>query len=374
MVRLGDGGANVILRARWAPIGAVVLVLGLAGASAALAAARLECRAPQAVCAVRDSVFAIASFDDASATLIAPGLMVTNRHNVADVAQVTVFAGRRLDGRVVPTAYPGDLVLIEVPGLDGPVLAPGTEAEVGAELHTVAADLRLGRIRVYPPGRLSALPAAGRPLAHLHSTAFSQYGNSGGALVDRAGRLIGIVTSGGEGRYAAIPAAEIERLRAASGPEYAAENRRLGTAYAGCRQALDGRRPQALDRLMAACRGTGNRQLFDLAATALRQARRFDDSVALFRLALAQDPNSVDTKLGLLATYAFARRPEAEAALLKQTVDQVPDDFRITRRAIMVGQELGDQALIARGLALIREHHPEALAKALEFLGRAPQQ
>lgn len=134
--------------------------------------------------------------------------------------------------------------------------------------------------------------------------------------------------------------------------------------------ALDGRRPQALDRLMAACRSTGNRQMLDLAATALGQARRFDDSVTLFKMALAQDPNSVNTKLGLLATYAFARRPEAEAALLKQTIDQVPDDFRITRRAIMVGQELDDQALIERGLALIREHHPDALAKALEFLGR----
>ncbi len=40
----------------------------------------------------------------------------------------------------------------------------------------------------------------------------------------------------------------------------------------------------------------------------------------------------------------------------------------------MVGQELDDRALIERGLALIREHHREALAKALEFLGRAPQQ
>ncbi len=337
-----------------------------------LAAAGLECRAPQAVCAVRDSVFAISSFDDASATLIAPGLMVTNRHNVADVAKVTVFAGagRRLDGRVVPTAYPGDLVLIEVPGLDGPALAPATAVKLGAEMYTVAADTRLGNIRVYPPGRLRALPAAGRPLAHLHSTAFSQYGNSGGALVDRAGRLVGIVTSGGEGRNAAIPAAEIARLRAASGPEHVAESRRLGAAYAGCKQALDGRRPQALDRLMTACRGTGNRQMLDLAATALGQARRFDDSVTLFKMALAQDPNSINTKLGLLATYAFARRPEAEAALLKQTIDQVPDDFRITRRAIMVGQELDDQALIERGLALIREHHPDALAKALEFLGR----
>jgi len=338
-------------------------------------AAELACRAPAAVCAARDSVFAVSGFDDASATLVAPGLMVTNRHNVADETQVTVFAGdgRRLDGRVVPTAYPGDLVLIEVPGLDGPALAPGTDAEIGAELFTVAADVRLQRIRVYPPGRLSALPAAGRPLAHVHSTAFSQYGNSGGALVDRAGRLVGIVASGGEGRYAAVPAAEIARLRAVSGPEHAAESRRLGTAYADCKSALDSRRPEALERLVAACRDTGNRQMLDNAATALGQARRFDESVALFKMALAQDPNSVNSKLGLLATYAFARRPEDEAALLKQTIDQAPDDLLISRRALMVGKELGDEALIERGLSLIREHHPEALPKALEFLGRDPQ-
>ncbi|MFQ5954854.1 MAG: serine protease, partial [Kiloniellales bacterium] len=234
------------MRSTRARIGTVALALGLAVASAALAGARLECRAPEPVCAARASVFAIASFDEGSATLIAPGLLVTNRHNVADNPEVEVIDGdgRRRQGRVVPTAYPGDLVLIEVPGLDGPALAPAPPGTaVSGDLYTVAADVRLGLIRAYPPGRLMAPLAPGRPLAHLHSTAYSQYGNSGGALVDVAGRLVGIVTSGGEGRYAAVPAGEIARLRAQSGPRFAAESRRLGAAYGRCKRALDGRGP-----------------------------------------------------------------------------------------------------------------------------------
>ncbi len=360
-----------------ARIGAVALALliMLTGAWPALARARLECRAPEPVCAARASVFAVAAFENGSATLVAPGLLVTSRHNVADDPEVEVIdgGGRRHLGQVVPTAYAGDLVLIEVPGLDGPALTPAPAGTVpGGDLYTVAADVRLNLIRAYPPGKLLASPAPGAPMAHLHSTAYSQYGNSGGALVDAAGRLIGIVASGGEGRYAAVPAGEIAGMRAQSGPRFAAESRRLGAAYGRCTRALDGRGADALDEIAAACRETGNRQMFDLAGTALGQARRFDRSAAFFKLALALDPNSLNTKLGLLATYAYAGRQVDEAALLEATIDQVPNDFRVTRRAIVVGKALGDEALIEHGLALIREHHPAALAKALDFLGRDP--
>ncbi|MFQ5954680.1 MAG: hypothetical protein ACE5JZ_06430, partial [Kiloniellales bacterium] len=108
------------------------------------------------------------------------------------------------------------------------------------------------------------------------------------------------------------------------------------------------------------------------AGTALGQARRFDESADFFKMSLELDPNSLNTKLGLLATYAYAGWREPEAALLKETIDQVPDDFRVSRRAIVVGKALADEELIERGLALIREHHPAAFPKALEFLGRDP--
>ncbi len=86
------------------------------------AAAQEACTAPKPVCAARAAVFAVSSFDPlASAVLLEPGLLVTNRHVVADETRVEVHGrgGGRLVGEVVPTTYPGDLVLIRVPGLEG---------------------------------------------------------------------------------------------------------------------------------------------------------------------------------------------------------------------------------------------------------------
>jgi len=66
---------------------AAVLLLLVAGNARAEAA----CDAPAAVCAARGAVYAISSFDPlASAVLVAPDLLVTNRHVVADQTRVVV--------------------------------------------------------------------------------------------------------------------------------------------------------------------------------------------------------------------------------------------------------------------------------------------
>ncbi len=86
------------------------------------ARAEAVCDAPAAVCAARGAVYAISSFDPlASAVLVAPDLLVTNRHVVADQTRVVVRGkyGVALAGTVVPTSFAGDLVLVSAPGLGG---------------------------------------------------------------------------------------------------------------------------------------------------------------------------------------------------------------------------------------------------------------
>ncbi len=71
------------------PPAAAALLLLFAGTAYAEAA----CDAPAAVCAARGAVFAVSSFDPlASAVLVAPGLLVTNRHVVADETQQQALA------------------------------------------------------------------------------------------------------------------------------------------------------------------------------------------------------------------------------------------------------------------------------------------
>ncbi len=353
--------------------GLVLLLAALALAlSARPGAAQQACAAPQPVCAARAAVFAVSSAFDplASAVLVAPGVLVTNRHVVADETRIEVRldGGGRLAGEVVPTAYPGDLVLIAVPGLEGDPLSPGEAGD--GPLFTIGANEPGGDIRVYAPGRVIARPAAGRPLARLHHSAYGQPGNSGGAPVDGDRRLVAIVTAGGEGRNDAIPAVRLVALRAASGPGHGAASRALGRAYRACIEGLERPAPDALDALIAACEASGNRQLFDLAGQALGRTGRTGDSARLFRAALERDPNSVNSMVGLAVTLHLAERWNEEVAVLGELIERIPEDFQALRMSVQAGKFAGAETLVERALALIERHHPDALDAANEFLAQ----
>ncbi len=345
--------------------------------------AQAPCPAPDAVCAMTERVYAIASFDPAaSAVLIASGLLVTNRHVVADNTRAEVFRpdGTRIMADVVPTSYPGDLVLLRADGLPSPqpmtiAAAPGA----GTILHTIGNDVGRRAIRVYVKGRALRTPPADKPLARLHHTARSQPGNSGGALVNAEGQLVAIVTSGGEGRFEAIPAAEIARLQARSGPAHLEAHRRIGLAYRQCTEATDaaGASRQAMTPKQAAfmierCRVSNNRQLFDLAAQALGKRGRYAESVALFEAALAQDPNALNSRLGLVVSLHLARRYKDEVPHLKELIKALPADVQVLRFAIQAGTWGNAPDLAAAGLALLKKHHPKLAPLAKRFMQAPP--
>ncbi len=314
-------------------------------------------------------MFAISTpFDPlASATLIAPGLLVTNRHVVADETRVEVRSadGIRRIGTVVPSAYAGDLVLVRVPGLEGEPRPRGDAGE--GLLYAIGADLASGRVRVYAPGQVLAIPAEGKPLARLHHSARSQPGNSGGALVDEKGWLVGILAAGGESRNDAIPVSRLTELEALSGAGREAQGSALGRAYRDCIEDLEA---AALDGLEGVCRATGNRQLLDLAGQALGSGGQYDASARLFRAALGLDPNSLNTMIGLVVTLHRAERWDQEAAILGDLIERLPTDFQLLRMSVQAGKFAADAALAERALALIGQHHPDALDAATQFLAR----
>lgn len=360
-------------------VAASLAVGGLLGLLAGGAAAKAEedrCQAPEPVCAARGRVFRIASFDPvASAVLIGPGLLVTNRHVVADLPWADVFppGGPVMRAQVVATDYPGDLVLLRAEGLNGGPALEMAPADAGAEVYAVGVDVGRERVRVYAPGRIILPPAKGKPLARLHHSAQSQPGNSGGALVDGAGRLVGIVTSGGEGRHEAIGATQLAVLRARSGPRYAAASRALGVHYRKCIEALEqarrGPAEAALgDAIAESCVASGNRQLFDLAGQFFGGARRVDDSVAMFERALEQDPNAINSRLGLAVMLDFSRRYGAAVPHLAWLLGVVPADRRVLRLAVQVGKWGGNADLAQRALALLEKHHPDLAPRARDFL------
>ncbi|WP_425403379.1 trypsin-like peptidase domain-containing protein [Hwanghaeella sp.] len=344
-----------------------------------------DCEHPAPVCSVRASVFTISSFDPlGSAVRIGPDTLVTSRHAVADETDVTVFLpdGGRLKGVVLPTDYRGDIVLIEVADLPpGPVMdvsqVPAVDA--GVKVHTVGADVAMRAIRAYPSGKIVMTPAEGHPLARVHHSAYSQPGNSGGALVTETGVLVGIIASGGKGRNEAVPAAAIDELKARSGPAFSTASDKIGKAIRHCTLMLEDRRgtvsalTQAeADRLETACMGTGNRQYFDLAAEAFGASGLFGRSIEASEASLEQDPNSLNARMTAVVTYHLTGRFEQEIPHLRFLMQYIPDDPLVIRYGIQAGVWAGDTDIAATSFERLKASNPNLVPAAEKFIKSPP--
>ena len=155
-----------------------------------------------------------------SGVVVADGVVVTNAHNVHDNQVPVVFAdGRTATGQVSGHDIDGDLATIAV---DTAGVAPVTWADgatrVGASVFALAnpggRGLRVTRGTVAAVGRTFRGPRGRRVTGTVEHTAPMAKGSSGGPLVDRTGRLVGLNTNRlGEGFYAALPADEELRRR-----------------------------------------------------------------------------------------------------------------------------------------------------------------
>ena len=341
------------------------------------AAAQNVCKAPKPVCAAKTSVFAMASAFDpySSAVRIGPGLLISNRHAVADETRVriTLADGKQVIGDVVPSSYEADLVLIRAELPEGPVLkfSAGTEGD----LYAIGQDISRRAIRVFPKGRLLKAPDETKPFSRLHHTAYTQPGASGGALVNASGELVGIVTSGGAGRFEAIPSTRIDSLQAKSGEDHAARSAALGKAYRDCtidiekaQRVSDALPDDVVTRIETACAASANRQLFDLAGQVLAKSRKLDQAIAFFERSLEKDPNAINSRIGFVITLMFARKNAEALSHVRWLMKAIPESTEVQRFAVHVGKRAGDMALAKEGLALIKKHNPAQYEAAKRFV------
>lgn len=335
------------------------------------------CPYAEPICDTRQAIFPVESFDPlASAVRIGKDLLVTNRHVVGNRLTATVFSpSGPLTGSVIPSAYEGDLALLQVEGLpeNGLILDPEVAASLEGALFAVGADISRRQVRVFQPGELILPPADGALFGRLHVTSFMQPGVSGGALVDGSGKLAGIAVGGGQGRYEALPADDIQDLLALSEASNAKERQmQLGLALSNCVEILEAGASGNVNGIVAACSNALNYGQYLEAGRMLAQAGHFEEAVVQHQAAVDQVPNSLNARLSLLVSLQLAGRFQDMLPHAYFVRVQIPDDLQALRFAIQAGVWGNDPALAETAYQKMLEVDPSQAEAARRFIDAPP--
>lgn len=164
----------------------------------------------------------------ASAVAVAPRLLVTNRHVVdgARAISINFWDGTSARARLRSLAVADDLALVRV-SLRLPAVARLADGDVEEDARVLVAGYPDGGRQAVESGRVIEYARLREPMAAspvMRLSASIAPGNSGGAVIDRSGHLVGVIfgveTETGYGL--AIPASAVRDLLTRGGTPAAA--------------------------------------------------------------------------------------------------------------------------------------------------------
>ena len=231
--------------------------------------------APEAVCKWSDRILGIKTPTMiASGTMIADGFIITNRHVAEDHARLMTHDSKSRIRTAMPLAhkFAADLLMLRMENADGvPDNLHAVADGKPRELYVVAFDQGRNGPRFYAAGYFALYPMSdASSQARIHTNARALPGNSGGAVVDKDCRLVGILASGDGKISEVIPGAHIASVLQSTNPKYDTEFLDIGTASRLCADvlydasAISRDPPELLVGLIEnECLASNNRQLFD---------------------------------------------------------------------------------------------------------------
>ena len=345
--------------------------------------AKPVCEAEIGVCAWKNKIVGIKTPNMvASGFKITPNLIVTNRHVAEDHLQVLV---RNAEGRVQPAVslphnFPADLVLLRLENSQ-----PDLKFEVEItqqktnKLYVVAFDQGRNGPRVYTPGKFARYPdTADLPQARIHTDARALPGNSGGAVVNEDGQLLGVLASGDGKLSEVIPAEHINAILRQTHEQHQADFLANAKALRICADTLyyasqiprDPPLPMVA-KITSNCYRAKNKQLYDQAGQLFGKWWMFDESEEFLLKSQELDPHSPNTLMSLAVTYHLSRAPEKELPVLKHYLEIDPSNPQALRLGIQTAGMLKDKEFADEVLALMRVHNPAALPLAESFVKEA---
>ena len=343
----------------------------------------IACEAPPEVCDWKKKIVGLKTENMiASGILIDDGVIITNRHVVEDYQSVLVrnFVGDIESARVIPHDIHIDLaVLVRGSNKTLPNIMGAFSEARSQNLYVVAFDQGRNAARVYEPSDFAYYPNLKKyPLARIHSNARALPGNSGGAVVDRHGSLVGILASGDRRFSEIIPSVKLEEVFASINNKHSDKFFEIGGLIRRCADALYAsadiiKNPPnpIVNKIERNCYNSDNRQLIDQAGQTFGRWWMFDLSEKFLKKSESMDPFSPNTLMSLAVTYHLSRNSKQSVKILKRYLELDPKNHQALRMSIQGAGATGDKPFAYRVLELMKEHNPSAVPLAESFIENA---
>ena len=343
----------------------------------------IACEAPPEVCDWKKKIVGLKTNNMiASGILIDEGVIITNRHVVEDYQSVLVrdFDGDIDSAHVIPHNIQIDLaILVRGSNKTAPNIKRDFLEARSQNLYVVAFDQGRNAARVYEPSDFAYYPNLKKhPLARIHSNARALPGNSGGAVVDQHGSLVGILASGDRRFSEIIPSTKLGEVFASMNKKHSGIFFEIGGLIRRCADALYAsadiiKNPPdpIVNKIERNCYNSGNRQLIDQAGQTFGRWWMFNLSEKFLKKSESMDPFSPNTLMSLAVTYHLSRNSEQSVKILKRYLELDPKNHQALRMSIQGAGATGDKAFAYRVLELMKEHNPSAVPLAESFIENA---
>ena len=317
----------------------------------------------------------------ASGTIIDDDFIVTNRHVVEDHKQLIIryYNGEIKKAFPLTHNFPADLAILTLNKQKKIPTKLLKLNKINGMIRVIGFDQGRKSNRIYDKGKVIAYSDTNKyPQSRIHTDAKSLPGNSGGAVVDDNGNLVGILASGDGNINEIIPISLVNEVIKRTDLKHEDNFFKIGKKIRLCadnleeaqyvQKNLDDKIKKNIDTY---CWNSQNKQLIDQAGQTFGRLGDLNKARKFLEKSIKLDPSSPNSLISLAIVYHIQRDLEKEKPLILRLLKLTPENPQVLRLGVQVAGILKDKEMSENVLELMTKYNREALPLAKKFIENA---
>ena len=317
----------------------------------------------------------------ASGTIIDDDFIVTNRHVVEDHKQLIIryYNGEIKKAFPLTHNFPADLAILTLNKQKKIPTKLLKLNKINGMIRVIGFDQGRKSNRIYDKGKVIAYSDTNKyPQSRIHTDAKSLPGNSGGAVVDDNGNLVGILASGDGNINEIIPISLVNEVIKKTDLKHQDNFFKIGKNIRLCadnleeaqyvQKNLDDKIKKNIDSY---CWNSQNKQLIDQAGQTFGRLGDLNRARKFLEMSIKLDPSSPNSLISLAIVYHIKRDLEKERPIILKLLELTPDNPQVLRLGVQVAGILKDKEMSENVLGLMSKYNREALPLAKKFIENA---